>query len=292
MVVHYLIDFEARLAQVEVATKEQTAKIIRQVAENSDGLRKELAKASEATELFRLLEASAVSTRMMAKLVRHASLIDSRLEPLACRFARSEIDGLSQFLKELGEEGIVVYEGEDRDWLLTLTREADASIDAVSLTTVDASGNSWIDGGFWTSDLGQRYLEAQREAIGQRKVRVRRVFILHGEDGLLRDVGLSSVCQQQQEIGVEARILDPASTPERLKGSFFDLVIFDGVVSYEMTPASLIDDKVHPRILNTRLEFRPNRVAMRSRYFQDLWEAASPFPRPRQSSEEHILDSP
>ena len=37
-----------------------------------------------------------------------------------------------------------------------------------------------LDGGLWTSDLGQRYLELQREAI-TRKVRIRRIFVVEHE---------------------------------------------------------------------------------------------------------------
>ena len=50
------------------------------------------------------------------------------------------------------------------------------SIDAISLSTVDA-GVLGLDGALWTSDLGQRYLELQREAT-IRNVRIRRIFVV------------------------------------------------------------------------------------------------------------------
>lgn len=270
VVVQHLIDFEARLARVEHAGEQQATRIIETISAG-------FAKTNEATELFSLLERSALRTNTVAKLVRHATLIDSRLDPLISRFAQAEINRLSQSLKELGDGGSVVYEGEDRDWLLTLAREATTSLDAVSLTTVDASGYGWVDGGFWTSDLGQRYLEAQRDAV-RRNVEIRRVFVLHGAQSSSLDGDVATVCRLHHDIGVKVRVLDPASTPELLKGSFIDVVVFDGVVSYEMTPASLIEDKAHPRILDTRLDLRPDRVAKRARYFLDLWESGTPFP--------------
>jgi hypothetical protein len=61
--------------------------------------------------------------------------------------------------------GYVAYDGEDRDWLLGLTRHAQSSIDTTSLMAVDASGGGFGEGGLWSSDLGRRYLEVQREAV-------------------------------------------------------------------------------------------------------------------------------
>src|SRR5689334_24491194 len=44
---------------------------------------------------------------------------------LAHRLAQRELSRMSEFLKELGEGGEAIYDGEDRDWLLGLTYSAE-----------------------------------------------------------------------------------------------------------------------------------------------------------------------
>jgi hypothetical protein len=178
---------------------------------------------------------------------------------------------MSEFLKELSEGGNVTYEGEDRDWMLSLTRNARSSIDATSLTTVDARGHGFVDGGLWSSDLGQRYLEAQRDAV-QRGVRIRRVFIMD-RPGLANDPPFLEVCAFQRKLGIDVRVLDTTEIPNTRRTSLFDFILFDDVISYETTPASSIDGAV-PAIVNTRLELRSNRVKDRIERYKDLYESA------------------
>src|SRR5262249_4743213 len=155
-----------------------------------------------------------------------------------------EIGRMSEFLKELSEGGNVTYEGEDRDWMLALARNANSSIDATSLTTVDAGGRGFVDGGLWASDLGQRYLEVPRDAV-MRGIRIRRVFIMDRPD-LVADEGFLSVCNMQHEMGIEVRVLDSSAIPEVQRSSLFDFILFDDAISYETTPASSIDGSVRP----------------------------------------------
>ena len=185
-------------------------------------------KINEATELFGLVEASALRTDAVTQLVRHSTQIDPSMPPLVFRFAQDEIGRMSEFLKELSEGGDVSYEGEDRDWMLSLTRNCQSTIDATSLTTVDAG----VDGGLWTSDLGQRYMEIQRSAI-TRGVRIRRVFIMDGPSA--GDSGFVQVCQMQRDMGIEVRILDSTAIPEVRRSSLFDFILFDDSISYEHT---------------------------------------------------------
>ncbi len=154
--------------------------------------------------------------------------------------------------------------------MLSLTRNSQSTIDATSLTTVDAGGRGFVDGGLWASDLGQRYLEVQRSAI-TRGVRIRRVFIMDRPD-LIADHGFVGVCGRQREMGIDVRI-----RPRRSRRSAqlaFDFIVFDDAISYESTPASSIDGSVRPSIVNTRLELRPARVKNRMERFKDLWDAA------------------
>ena len=150
------------------------------------------------------------------------------------------------------------YDGEDRDWLLGLTREAEISIDAISLSTVDA-GVHGLDGGLWTSDLGIRYLELQREAIA-RKVRIRRIFVFENEE-MARDESFQRITQMQRDVGVEVRMLDHQLIPHWMQSMIFDFIVFDGAISYETTPATTFAvSQTKPGILRTRLAPMPARV--------------------------------
>jgi hypothetical protein len=263
-VVQVLHDFEGRVISVQEAQAEHTHEVKALV-------RTGFTKINEATELFGQVETSALRTDAVLQLVRHAVQIDTAAPSLVLRFAQAELERMSEFLKELGGGGHVMYEGEDRDWMLSLARTAERTIDATSLTTVDAGGRGFVDGGLWSSDLGQRYMEVQREAI-ERKVRVRRLFIMDRSD-LVNDIGFVSVYQRQQEMGIEVKVLDSDDADKLRRSAVFDFVVFDNVLSYETTPASLMDRGSRPAILNTRLELRQSRVNDRAQRFRDLWEA-------------------
>jgi hypothetical protein len=265
LITQFLIDFEGRLATVE-----------RMQERHSGELRTGFSQINEATELFGLVEASALRTDAVIQLIRHSTQIDPSAPSLVFRFAQAEISRMSEFLKELSDGGDVRYEGEDRDWMLSLARHAGSSIDATSLITVDFGRSNVADGGLWASDLGQRYLKEQRAAI-QKGVQIRRVFVTDEPDL----EGLQTVCKMQQDIGISVRILDLSRNNgirrTTLFDSLFDFVVFDSAISYEVTPASPIGD-TRPTIVNTRLELRSNRVKDRIQHFNDLWESAEPPP--------------
>jgi hypothetical protein len=267
LIIQFLIDFQRRLTALERAESSHIGDI-RNLVE--DGF----SKINEATELFGLVEASALQTDVVTQLVRNSTELEPTTPTLVCRFAQSEIGRMSQFLKEL-KDGDASYDGEDRDWLLGLARNAKTSIDATSLTTVDAGGKGF-DGGFWETDLGQRYLEAQRE-VARRQVKVRRVFILDRPE-LASDADFLNMCRLQASMNIEVRVLDAAAIPAPRKSSLFDFILFDNVISYEVTPASRVDEATRPTIVNTRLVLRPDRVEDRIDRFQDLWANAKPFP--------------
>ncbi|WP_432983570.1 DUF6879 family protein [Dactylosporangium sp. CA-233914] len=267
-----LREMDSRIGSVGRAGAEHAEMVERLVDDGLSRIRDEVrqgfTKINEATELFGLVEASALRTDAMTQLVRHATRIPPDAPPLVHLFAQAEIGRTSEFLKELSEGGNVTYEGEDRDWMLALARNARNSIDATSLTTLDGL----VDGGLWSSDLGQRYLEVQRDAI-QRGVRVRRVFIMD-RAGLAGDPTFLEVCELQKRLGIEVRVLDTSAIPGTRRSSLFDFVLFDDTVSYETTPAANIDGSVRPAIVNTRLELRASRVRDRIARFRDLWECA------------------
>lgn len=263
-VVQFLYEVEKRLAGMANAYEMQSVKTEERICA-------EFKKISAATELFSAVEASALKTDAMTQLVRNSTRIESS-PPLMFEFAQAEILRLSEMLKTVSEGADVTYEGEDRDWLLGLTNVTASTIDATSLTTVDAGGRGFVDGGLWISDLGQRYLDTQREAI-KRGVVIRRIFIMDRPD-LSTDPGFLEVCRQHSSIGISVRVLDPSREPELRRGSLFDFVIFDGVLSYQTTPASRIGDGAPPIIINTQLVTRKLAVLDRIQRFHDLWQAA------------------
>jgi hypothetical protein len=57
----------------------------------------------------------------------------------------------------------------------------------------------------------------------------------------------------------------------------FDFVLFDDVLSYEVTTGSWMDENVRPVVVNTRLVLRPARVDERAYRFKEIWDAAEPL---------------
>jgi hypothetical protein len=193
------------------------------------------------------------------------------VRPLLQRLARREIERVTEFVQQLPVGNVINYEGEDREWLLGLTAESQVSIDAISLSTVDA-GLVGFDGGLWTSDLGSRYLELQREAIG-RHVAIRRIFVFEKAD-LVRDEIFLTIIQAQRDLGIDVRMLDQKLIPEWLRPMIFDFIIFDRAVSYEMTPATSFN--VRPAFVRTVLAPKQDRIDDLQGKFEELWLAADP----------------
>jgi hypothetical protein len=232
------------------------------------------AKVGKSAELSAMLEQSVLGAALLTDFLETAGQADGRVNPLLQRLARREIERVTSFVRQLPVGSEIPYEGEDRDWLLGLTREAESSIDAISLSTVDA-GVQGLDGGLWTSDLGIRYLELQREAI-IRRVRIRRIFVVENED-LARDETFLRVTQMQRDVGIEVRMLDHHTIPVWMQPQIFDFIVFDGTVSYETTPATTFAVvQTKPGILRTLLAPIPDRVRGLQDQFEQLWEAANP----------------
>ncbi|MEV0649517.1 DUF6879 family protein [Phytomonospora sp. NPDC050363] len=205
----------------------------------------------------------------IAQLVGGLRRIEAaRLPEPAFQLAKSELARMATFFEALGDSTEATYEGEDRDWLLALTRWSHTSIEAVSLYSVDVGRHHFLAG-----DLGRRYL-AEQARVCDRGVRIRRIHVLdaadsHGEE-------LREICRQQRELGIDVRILNP-NDQATLAEPMRDVVVFDGAVSYETTPAAESGGD-GPIIVATRLVLKPEWVRRRSAWFGELWEAATePF---------------
>jgi hypothetical protein len=263
LVVEYLADFENRLELVEAEQVDHFATI-----ENL--LREKFTNINEATELFGRVEDTELRT-VLTDLLRYSARLDPGGPDLVGTFVRSEIGRISEMVKELGDGVDVTRDGEDHDWLLGLTSSARSSIDATSLAAVDAGGQGFDDG-LWLTDLGQRYLDAQRRAV-ERGVTIRRIFVMDRSDQA-SDPQLLRICEEHQLMGIRVRILDPMTLPGTRKTSMFDFIVFDAFVSYESTPAAWIQEGMRPSIVHTRLVVRPGRVEERIQRFEDLWVSA------------------
>ncbi|MGH3427418.1 MAG: hypothetical protein ACRDQZ_07585, partial [Mycobacteriales bacterium] len=243
-----LHSFDNRLERVEEKQEAHSVEVRSLIKEG-------FAKTNEVTELFQALETSALQTDTVTQLVHHATQIRPGSPALVYGFAQSQIDRVSQLLKELSEGGEVSYDGEDQDWILGLTTQARHTIDATSLSAVD--GGISVEDGLWTSYFGQYYLDVQRESM-LRGVVIRRVFILDGSD----PAGESKVlhtCRQQRDLGILARVLDRSTIPSDVKHFLFDFIVFDGVISYETIPAVRVEDGMKQTIVKTNLALQSHR---------------------------------
>lgn len=255
LIVRFLVDFEKRLAAVEQLEKDGMADMKRLVGDA-------FSEINEATELFGLIEASALQTDLVTQLVRNSTQISPTSPPIVYHFVQAKIKETSDFLKQLAEGGTVTYYGEDRDWLLGLTRNATISIDAISLTAVDH--------GLWQSEIGQRYLDAQRRVAGAGK-RVRRIFVLDSPT-MADDPTIRQACEEQRRMKIDVRLLDRAAVPPPLQVQVRDLIVFDDTLAYETNPTTA--DPQHAQIAETRLVLTDSRVKECAQLFRELWEVS------------------
>jgi hypothetical protein len=258
MLVLFFIDFEIRLS----------------------GLHEHLAagfqRKEKAAQLLNQVERSVLDTSLLTDFLAAAGAADgnTNISPMMRRLARREIERATWFVRQLPVGSEIAYDGEDREWLLGLTAEAERSIDAISLSTVDA-GLRGFDGGLWTSDLGHRYLDSQRDAI-KRQVTIRRIFVFENED-LARDETFLKITQMQRDVGVDVRMLDQQLIPEGLQSMIFDFIVFDGIIGYESTPAATFTaGRIRPAFVRTLLAPMPARAHDLQYRFEQLWAAADP----------------
>jgi|HubBroStandDraft_3_1064219.scaffolds.fasta_scaffold117894_2 hypothetical protein len=226
--------------------------------------------ASRSAELATLTERSG----LLAQLAVAAGEAESDVSPLLLGIARREIERLTGFMQNLLGAGSIAYDGEDREWLLALTREATVSLDAVSLSSVAEA----VGGGLWTSDLGARYLQAQHEAIG-RKVAIRRVFVFENE-GLALDEAFLDITQTQRDLGIQVRMLDHQLIPGWLRPMIADFIVFDRSLGYEITTPTAFHavgaGGTRPAVMRTMLTTVPSRIQVLQKQFEELWQAADP----------------
>ncbi|WP_327289645.1 hypothetical protein [Streptomyces sp. NBC_01198] len=249
LVVQYVIGFERRLGSFEETLASRDSEMKDLVADS-------FARMSEATGLFGPADRSALPPDGVTRLVRSAALAGSSAPAITQAFVREEIQRLTGLMENLNQK-LVDYEGEDHDWIVTLT--------GCAATTIEATSTS-VDSDFWPSELGQRYLRAQRDAIEMRHVRIRRLFIIERPEDDSPELG--RLCDDQQSLGIEVRVLALSELPPVARmDETNDFIVFDESLSYE------ISSDLRGVNMKTMMDLRADRVAKRVQRFRTLWEA-------------------
>jgi|KBSSwiStaDraftv2_1062776.scaffolds.fasta_scaffold10978_2 hypothetical protein len=239
LVVQFLVEFETSLKQI-----------------------------SHAAEVVDSIQRSAIGAELL-DLTQSAARIGSDTPELVCGLVKSEMAHLATLLEGL-RSGSAQCVGEDRDWLLSLTRNATAEICATSTTDVDGGRRDFSDG-FWTSELGRSYLEAQQEASG-RGVQVRRIFVLK-RDAVLSNPSFVTLCQNHQAVGVDVRVISIPEIPARWR-RFHDFILFDQKISYEILLPTRTSSGPRPEIEATLLRLDRPLLTERREEFEGIWAAA------------------
>lgn len=251
LIIQYMVDFEKRLGAVETSLSAHNADMKELVANG-------FARINEVTALFGLVDRSALPPDGVTRLVRSVTQVGSSAPALLQSFALDEIHRLTVLMENLNEK-LVDYQGEDHDWIVSLTHCAAMTIDATSTS---------VDRDFWPSELGQRYLRAQRDAINERHVTIRRLFIVDTP----QDKGpeLEQLCDDQQSLGIEVRVLALSElTPIARMDETNDFIVFDEALSYEVV------EDLRGVKTKTIMDLRADRVTKRVQRFTALWEAGA-----------------
>ncbi|WP_420497219.1 hypothetical protein [Parafrankia sp. FMc2] len=280
LVVHHLASLEDRMETVVLGQEQRLGTFAQLVTSELDTTRqtvtRRLDRVDRGARLLESLENSAVETavpnsRPISGLIERAARFVPPA-PVLGRLVTEEIRALNELLRGL-EGDSVSCPGEDRDWLLTLTRTTGRTISATSTTTADGGRRSFSDG-FWKSELGRAYLMAQREAVA-RGVNVRRVFILNNEK-ILRNADFLKICDEQRAAGIKVHsvVVPGGSQLGRAvtgwRNTFRDFILFDDEVSYEVEVGALPGSS----ITSTNLWFDRTRIGERIELFNDIWAEA------------------
>jgi len=261
LIVQFLIEVDANL--------HETARVQRAAANDLPALvRGEFSKISRATELFGRVESSELRADAITELVQYAAMADFQPGSLTAGVMNLQLDTARHFFRQLTLDHRVEYLGEEHDWLLGLVSVCQRTV--VATSTIGPSGRGLVDERFWNSPVARRYLALQREATG-RNVKIRRIFVLYGEDFMENDQVIR-IIRDNQAAGVEVRVLDPAKVPPS-DGRTIDFVVVDNEISYEPMPvAPAVGRDPMSMIQATFLDFRQAVVKRRSVEFERLWK--------------------
>ncbi|WP_063768355.1 DUF6879 family protein [Streptomyces griseus] len=237
LIVQFLVSFAKQMEVVETS------------------LDKRFADMNTATKLFS--EVEKLRGDGVPRLAEHTTKVVTVGPGILHGFALAEIDRLAAQMEDLTNLS-TECPGENHDWLMTLTRCARNSIDSINTSPADEV--------FWNTEAAGRYLTAQREAITERGIRIRRLFVVSRRDEL---AAIDPLRAEQQALGVDVRVVALETLPLHYRrGRMIDFIVFDGALSYELHPDQL------GVISSTRINARAHEVQPLIRRFDQLWEAA------------------
>lgn len=293
LVVDYLIEVEATLKSIEAESQRsisevaaglvtENERVVRQVEEAHaklfEYIENHLSLLMSIPELFNLQRKRPSTAQSMVKVVRDAYTYERQASPLATKFLEKKTTDFANLLRGL-RAGYAAYKGEDFDWMMTLTHACERTIDATSSTATDSGGRQHYAGGFWDSNQGLLYMEAQKQAVEDRRVRVRRLFILEYAEHSA-DPFFTQLCERQQRAGFDIRYLTRDMCRPELLNQLDDFVIFDNELSYETVPTPTPGED-RPTISRTEVAVDRDHVGRRVRQFASLWDSALPCPDPK-----------
>jgi hypothetical protein len=267
LLVEFLIEFEESIEHLKSSQREG------------------LANFSEATRLYEKVQRSPAERAHVDFLLNQVGDLGRDTHSLLLDLVNREVERLGLFIKQVqeasrfhetsqsgGEQPFsIAYHGEDREWLLALTSVARKSIDAISLSTIDAGVHDY-DGGLWRSDLGRRYIELQRFAI-RRGLQIRRIFYFDRPE-ISQDEVFQGICAQQNAIGVNVRIIESSILSQERRSLVSDFIVFDNCLAYEMTSENALAHGRRPERLTTSLSAHEERVQDLLGRFEELWALA------------------
>ncbi|MET7490240.1 hypothetical protein [Streptomyces sp. NPDC005538] len=261
LLVQYLVDFEQRMETMDTALDVRGREMAQLVGES-------FAKINAATELFSEVDRSELRSDGVVELARSVARVSGDSPDIVRDFATEEINRVTRLIDNMASK-VADCEGQNLDWLQSLTQCARRSIDAVSTgATRD----------LWFSHDAARYLEAEAEAVRHRGVRIRRLFVTQRPEDV--DDALRQLCEDQRELGIDARVLVPSQLPLYVRrGVIPDFVLFDRTLSYE------VEQDLAGLGGRTTLNVRTGHITTRVSRFDLLWEAAE------SSTGDHAQDS-
>jgi uncharacterized protein DUF6879 len=265
LMVQYLAEVERRLNEAE-RSQQAAAEDLRLL------LQRGFESVDEATELMSKIDQSAIRRDLLKQVIRRSAHITPSVLPLVQFLADSETKRLSETLQSLSEGHEVFYDGEDREFMLALTRGIKRSLLATSWATSTAAAVEF-EAGFWLTDLGARYLDLQRAAV-RRGVDIRRIFILDSPT-LMTDPELRRILALQRSAGVNVRLSDGSEAAQ--DGGLSDFVIFDEEVCYDTTPVTRLEAAGAPWRLTTRIVLDEDATRRRVERFSELWRNSLPL---------------
>ncbi|MBR7835927.1 hypothetical protein KDL01_21815 [Actinospica durhamensis] len=304
LVVDYLVEVESTLKKIESQSAGEIAAIADRMRAGNQSIARQVEEAHAklfehidgrlsllmaVPELFNLQRTRPTTAQSIVKVIRDAYSYERRSSPLSTRFLERKTTDFSGLLHGL-RAGHAVYAGEDFDWMMTLTGTCERTIDATSSTATDSGGRRRYSGGFWDSNQGLRYMEAQREAVQRRGVKIRRLFILEFAP-LTADEFYIALCERQRRAGIEIRYLTRDMCRPELLNQLDDFIVFDNEVCYETIPTPTPGED-RPTVSRTEVVVARDTVNDRVSQFTRLWDAALPCPDPEGEGSDGVSESP